>query len=136
MKTVESKENQLRSPELLNRKICVSNPGVWLLLGVMALLLVGICIWGIFGQIDSTTAADVRVENGTVLCYLPPEDVDAVEVGMPVIIEKTEGTIAALGEKGDKGRVCTVAIEPTPPDGVYVGQIVVKRVKPISFVLN
>ena len=128
--------DRVKSPETLNDYIRVSNPGVWLLLLSVLALLTGICIWGIFGQIDSTTAADVRVENGTVLCYLPPEDVDAVEVGMPVIIEKTEGTIAALGEKGDKGRVCTVAIEPTPPDGVYVGQIVVKRVKPISFVLN
>ena len=135
MKTVESKENQLRSPELLNRKICVSNPGVWLLLGVMALLLVGICIWGIFGCVETTAHVDAAVENGVAVCSLDQRAAAALELGAPVRIGAVEGRVIRI-EPDENGKTCRIFAEVDVPDGACAMEIVTERIRPISFVLN
>lgn len=43
---------KMKSPESLNDYIKVSNPGVWMLIAGILLLLIGACVWGIFGSID------------------------------------------------------------------------------------
>ena len=47
----KSSMDRLKSPEQLNDYIRVANPGVWLVLGAIILLLVGIVIWGVFGTV-------------------------------------------------------------------------------------
>ena len=56
--------DKVKSPESLDDYIRVANPGVWLLLISIIVLLAGACIWGFFGHIDSTVPAAVHVENG------------------------------------------------------------------------
>ena len=50
----EKNVERIASPEQLNDYIHVSNPSVWIALAAFAVLLVGICIWGIFGTLDTT----------------------------------------------------------------------------------
>ena len=57
--------DKVKSPESIDDYIRVSNPGVWLLLISVIVLLIGAVVWGIFGRIDSTVSASVRIENGT-----------------------------------------------------------------------
>lgn len=40
--------NRVKSPEDLNDYIRVANPGVWLVLVAVVILLAGVCIWGFF----------------------------------------------------------------------------------------
>lgn len=40
--------NRVKSPEDLNDYIRVANPGVWLVLVAVVILLAGVCIWGLF----------------------------------------------------------------------------------------
>lgn len=54
----EDKFRQGKFPEQLNDYIHVTRPSVWLILGAVTLLLLGVVIWGIFGSIDG--AAPVR----------------------------------------------------------------------------
>ena len=122
--------DKMKSPESLNDYIRVSNPGVWLLLIAVIALLVGTCIWGVFGHIDSTVPAEAHVENGSVTCLVDEADLARITVDMPVRIGNAEGTLSSVGTE------CSVFMDTPPADGVYPAQIVVERIHPISFVLN
>ena len=49
--------DKINSPENLNDYIRVTNPGVWLILAAVIALLIGACVWGFFGHIDTTADA-------------------------------------------------------------------------------
>lgn len=131
--------DKVKSPENLDDYIRVSNPGVWLLLISVIVLLAGACVWGVFGHIDSTLPTAVRVENGDAVCIVADGDFSAVREGMTVRFDGWEAVITGIGQKEERGYVCKTELlrpEQTIPDGVYEGKIVIKSVKPISFVLN
>ena len=50
--------DQLSTPEQLNDRLRVANPGIWLLLAGILLVLVGFCVWGIFGRLFDPLGAD------------------------------------------------------------------------------
>ena len=127
---------KIKSPEVLNDYIRVSNPGLWLLLISAFILLAGACVWGIFGHIDSTVPASVRIENGQAVCTIAEEDISSVKVGSTVKFEDCEAVIEAIGNKTDNGYVCTVSDESALPDGFYEGKVIVESYKPLSFILN
>lgn len=128
--------DKMRSPESLNDYVRVTNPGVWLLLTAMILLLAGACVWGIFGHIDSTVQADAHVVGGVIECYVQDKDISRVEAGMTVRIGRCEGTLAAIGAKEEHGYLCEVFVDTPPEDGVYTAEIVIRSIEPISFILN
>lgn len=127
--------DKLNAPETLDECIKVTNPGVWLILTAAVLLLVGACIWGVFGHIDSTASASVIAENGTLTGTLAEENAAAVEAGMTVHFAEYEATVESIGKK--EGRyVCTFSANGTVPDGIYDGKITVQSFTPFSFILN
>lgn len=128
--------DKVKSPENLDDYIQVSNPGVWLLLISVIILLAGVCVWGIFGHIDSVTETSIRTENGTVICYIAEKDILSVQKGMTVKFDGFEAVITEIGTKDDMGYICTLQSDQTIPDGFYEGKIVTKSVKPMTFVLN
>lgn len=128
--------DKVKSPENLDDYIHVSNPGVWLLLISIIILLAGACVWGIFGHIDSTTPTTVHVEDGTVTCFVVDKDISSVHIGMTVQFDGFEVVIAEIGKKEETGYVCTLQSNQTIPDGFYEGKIVIKSVNPLSFILN
>ena len=128
--------DKVKSPENLDDYIQVSNPGVWLLLISVIVLLAGACVWGIFGHIDSTVETSIYVENGTIVCYVADEDISSVQEGMAVKLSGFEAVIIEIGQKEDMGYVCILKSDRTIPDGFYEGKIVTKSIKPLSFILN
>ena len=69
---------RVESPEKLNDNLRVTSPGVWLVLGAVIALLVGVVIWGILGTIESKSPA--------LLIFLGKE-----EERLLSIVEKLEG---------------------------------------------
>ena len=128
--------DKVKSPENLDDYIRVSNPGVWLLLVSVIVLLAGACVWGIFGHIDSTVPASVRIENGQAVCAIAEEDISSVKVGQTVQFGDQETVIKTIGEKNDKEYICILAVGQSLPDGFYEGKVVVESYKPLSFILN
>ena len=128
--------DKVNSPESLDDYIQVSNPGVWLLLISVIVLLAGACVWGVFGHIDSTVETNIHVKNGTIVCYVADEDITSVQKGMAVKLKGFEAVVMEIGQKEELGYVCVLQSDQVLPDGVYEGKIVVKSVKPLSFVLN
>ena len=127
--------DKMKSPESLNDYVRVANPGVWLLLAAAVFLLVGACIWGIFGYVDTVKTADVRIESGEVRCYLPAEEANSIRGGMTLEIEGVSGVIQSMESDGAQ-TVFAAAMDESIPDGTYTAQIVVERIHPITFVIN
>ena len=127
--------DKVKSPENLDDYIRVSNPGVWLLLVSVIILLAGACVWGIFGHIDSTVEASVRAENGAAVCYVEEDSISTLQTGMIVRFDDFEATITEIRQEGGDYS-CALQSDQTVPDGFYEGKVVVESYKPLSFILN
>lgn len=147
--------DRLKSPEQLNEYIRVANPGVWLILGAIILLLVGVIVWGIFGSIPSTVKTGALVQNGTAICCVGEADAAGLKPGSSVQIDGVQGTVTAVSAQpvrldetadayllhlcgfsvGDFCRLAQVSI-PGLPDGIYPAEITVETIHPISFVIR
>lgn len=126
--------DKVKSPENLDDYIRVSNPGVWLLLISVIILLAGACVWGIFGHVDSTVDVVVRAENGILTATVC--DVDVSE-GMTLKIAGRECAVENVSYDSDtSGKICVATSRTDIPDGVYDAVIVIKRFRPVSFILN
>ena len=86
--------DRISSPEQLNDYIRVSTPSVWLLLAAIVILLVGVCVWGVLGHMDTTLPVVAVAENGTVTAYVRQADAEKVQPGMAVTIGDREGKVA------------------------------------------
>ena len=128
--------DKVKSPESLDDYIRVSNPGVWLLLISIIVLLAGACVWGVFGHIDSTVPATVHIENGQAVCEIEEENISSVKVGSTVKFEDGKAVIESIGNKTDNEYVCTLSDVSALPDGFYEGKVIVESYRPLSFILN
>ena len=127
--------DKLKSPESLDECIKVTNPGVWLILAAVILLLAGACIWGAFGHIDSIVPVSVHAENGVLTGTATEENITSVKTGMTVHFAEYDATVESI-EKQDGGYILTLTAKETVPDGVYDGNIVIQSFKPFSFIFN
>ncbi len=125
-----------KSPESLDDYIRVSNPGVWLLLVSIIALLIGACIWGIFGRIESTIPVTIFVKDGKAVCDVDFDDISLVKTGTKVKFENTEAEIKNIGERTEICYTCELSPDVDLPDGFYEGKAIIKSYSPISFVFN
>ena len=121
----------MQSPDNLNAYIQVSNPGIWILMVSIAFLLLGLCIWGCFGQLHTQVQGQARCENGVVSFLLPENNAAGVQPGMTAQLGGQTGTVSQVS-----GDVCTIETEQPLADGVYSVTILVETLAPISFLLN
>ena len=145
---------QVSSPEQLNDYIRVPNPGIWMILLAVIVLLVGVCVWGVFGHMDTNLKVAAVCKDGKLICYVKETDMKSVEHGMPVTVNDKQYTVDGIesepvsvsGEMGSyllhlgelkKGEwVCPVTVNANLEDGTYQATITVESVSPMSFIVN
>lgn len=147
---------RIASPEELNDYIHVSNPSAWVVLAAFVVLLVGMCIWGIFGKLDTTVSVVAVKESGGVVCYVKEADRPNIEAGMIVEINDGEYAVTAVeqvpvpvdssmpeyakhvGGLHDGEWVYCVRTDCTAgAEGqVFPAEIVIERINPLYFVTN
>lgn len=150
----KSSLDRVSSPEQLNDYIRVSNPGVWMILAAVIVLLIGVCVWGIFGRLETKIAAAGTAENGVFVCYVTEENVGKIKAGMSVnvggntlsvseISEKpisvnagTDEYLMHLGNFSEGDWLYEITARGTLTDGTYKAEIVTESVSPMSFILN
>lgn len=146
--------DRISSPEQLNDYIRVSTPSVWMLLTAIVVLLAGVCVWGVFGHMETTLPVVVAAENGTAVAYVKEADAAKVLAEQAVRVNGAEGRVLSLDAEplrvddtfteymrhvGDLQQgewVYAAALDVACEDGVHAAQIVINSVSPMSFVLN
>lgn len=91
--------DRISSPEQLNDYIRASNPGVWLVLGAIVALLISVCVWGIFGKLDTKLTTAAVCENGKLFCFVREDDIEKVKSGMKVLVNEDECAVTGISEK-------------------------------------
>lgn len=146
--------DKVSSPEQLNEYIRVANPGVWMVLAAIVILLAGVIVWGCIGHLDTTLAAAVVADGGEAVIYVKESDAPKLDIGMTVRAGEWESTITEISAEPIKvddmlseyavhasgltmGEwAYIVKISGAPADGVHKAEIVIESISPISFILN
>ena len=146
--------DKVSSPEQLQDYVKVANPGLWMVISAIVILLAGVIVWGFIGKIDTTMASAIVTDGGNSVMYIGESDVEKLEIGMKVRSENKEYSITAIAEEPIKvdssltdyaihasgltlGEwVYEVSIDGEHSDGVNKADIVIESISPISFILN
>lgn len=146
--------DKISSPEQLNDYVRVSNPGIWMILFAVIILLVGVCVWGIFGHLDTEIKVAGICKKEILTCYVKEADIESVKEGMTVTVDKKQYEVAGistepvsvtdemesyvlhLGELQKGEWVYPVMVKTELEDGTYQAKITVESVSPMSFITN
>ncbi len=123
---------RISSPEQLTDYLCVTNPGIWVILAAVILLLAGLFAWSMVGTIETTADVKVIVTDHTAQVYAI--GVVTLEEGMPLRVSGKDCFVASA-DMDEYGRSVGMA-EVELPDGSYDGSVVTEAVHPISFLLE
>ena len=150
----KSNMEKISSPEQLHNYVRVANPGLWMVLSAIVVLLTGVIVWGFIGKIDTTMSTAIVTEGGNAVIYVGESDVEKIEVGMTVRCEEKEYIITDIAEEPIRvdgsftdnaiyasgltvGEwVYAVCIDGEHSDGVQKADIVIESISPIAFILN
>lgn len=127
--------DRVNSPEALEDYIQVTNPGVWLVMGAIIALLIGACVWGFFGRMESTVSASAISENGSVSCSVSGDRIASIAVGMTVHINNTNGTVETVSLDSKSG-MFHISIAADVPEGIYPIEIVTESIRPMDLIFN
>ncbi len=148
--------DRVSSPEQLNDYIRVCSPSIWLVISAVIILLVGVCIWGVMGHLDTTITTAAVAEDQALTIYIPEEQLSSV-LNRTFTVEGLEYEITAASCSDEpiavRGAdfseyvlhvsglqvgewVYAVQFNTELADGIYEAQIVIDCVSPMSFVFN
>ncbi len=156
-KTIFRKKSmeKISSPEQMNDYIRVSNPGVWMILAAVIVLLAGVCVWGMFGRLDTAVKASGVCTDGRLTVYISESDISKITDDAIISLGDNEYSLNEIAKtpvqinddfnsyllhltglsKGDW--VYTLKADaPDIKDGTYSVSVITERVKPLDFVLN
>lgn len=147
--------DKITSSDQINEYIHVSNPSVWIILAAVIVLLIGVCVWGIFGQLDTILQTGGVCKDGQLVFYIGESDIDKINENVIVLVDEKEFALSdisaspiKLDESYDSYLVHLTGLAEGEwvyvlkakavelKDGIYSIKIVTERVKPIDFVLN
>lgn len=151
--------DKVNSPEQLNDYIRVSNPGIFVVLAAVFVLLAAAAVWSVTWELPTSISAVGVAEDGRMICYLSTENAQEVQAGMEVEINgENAGKVLSVSEEPLSAAEVTaslnsdylayllslsgwnmeVIIDATDlEDGkLYSVSIVTDKIRPIGFLLN
>ena len=141
---------RITSPEQMNDYIRVSNPSVWMLLAAVIVLLIGVCVWGAFGHLDTVVQTGGICEDGRLTVYLSESDFAKLDGDAILSVGEAEYAVVSdvagapthpyllhlIGLSAGDWAHALSAEAPDLKDGVYTVSVIIERVRPLDFVLN
>lgn len=150
----------ISSPDQLYDYIKVTSGGIWLAIGTLILLLIGACVWGVFGSLETVVNGKALVENNQAILYLTEDAIATVSVNDEIRIGSKTGHVTNISEKPlsftticdklgqDEYTIYSLGIEnqrflyeitaevPEAQNGIVQTQIITEIIKPMNFVFN
>ena len=56
----------------------LSGPGIWMVISAVIVLLLGVCIWGVMGHLDTVITTAAIADNMTLTVYIPEKQISSV----------------------------------------------------------
>ena len=133
-KTVFRKKalDHISSPEQLTDYLRVTNPGIWVVLAAVILLLAGIFSWAAVGRLETTVEVKVIVQEH--MAQIIPSNGETLAQGMTLSVDGQEFSVSST-DPDPYGRMIGMA-EINLPDGTYDGVVVTDSTRPIDFLLT
>lgn len=151
----EKSLKKIASPEQMNDYIRVSSPSVWMVLAAVIVLLAGVCVWGMFGHLDTAVQTGGVCTNGRLTVLVGEEDHDKIGENAVISVDGVEYAVAEITNvpirvddqidpyvvhlagftEGDWAYRLYADV-PGLADGVYAASVITERVRPLDFVLN
>lgn len=151
----EKSLKKIASPEQMNDYIRVSSPSVWMVLTAVIVLLAGVCVWGMFGHLDTAVQTGGVCTDGRLTVLVGEEDHDKIKENAVILVDGVEYAVAEITNapirvddqidpyvvhlagftEGD-WVYRLYADVPGLADGVYAASVITERVRPLDFVLN
>lgn len=151
----EKSLKKIASPEQMNDYIRVSSPSVWMVLTAVIVLLAGVCVWGMFGHLDTAVQTGGVCTDGRLTVLVGEEDHDKIKENAVISVDGGEYAVAEITNapirvddqidpyvvhlagftEGD-WVYRLYADVPGLADGVYAASVITERVRPLDFVLN
>ena len=131
---------RISSPEQLQDYMRVTNPGIWMVLAAVIVLLAGLLAASALVKVETTVEAkgEIAQAGGEVVMTLTPQAGQAVREGMPVRLAGQDGRVAYVYES-DGETIVKAELDKAAealPAGTYDVEIVTETLSPISFLLN
>lgn len=144
-----------KSPDQLDDYIRVSNPGVWMVLGAVVLLLIAGIVWACCGRLVDTMPTVLVAQDGRATCYVAEDEMGQVAAGDVVSVDGASGTVASIGQTplspdalaaqlgeyaaykvSATGWLYPVEVSIDLADGVYDAHVATSEFAPIDLVLG
>ena len=78
--------DRISSPEELSDYVRVANPGVWVVLSGIVVLLIGMLVWSVLGVLETNVNGVFVSQDGQALCYVSEENYNLIRTGMTVTL--------------------------------------------------
>ena len=146
---------RISSPEELNDYVRVANPGVWMILIAVVILLAGVLVWAVFGNVSTTVKGVCVASEGAASIYISESDISKVQLGMEVTLaDGTKSTVSAFGSEAfeadnaltdyamhlaefKEGQwVHPLLLEGDVPGGIQSATVTISSIHPIKFIFN
>ena len=124
---------RVSSPEQLSDYLRVTNPGIWIVLAAVVVILVGFFVWMSVGVIETTVKVGVSTQNKQAEVAITSAE-NKMEKDMTLRVGGKE-TVILSTETDSYGRTVGKA-EVDLPDGMYEGTLVTESVHPVQFLLT
>ena len=121
--------DRISAPDQLTDYLKVTNPGVWVILTAVIILLAGVFAWSCAGVLETRSPARVIVEKQA--ARVATKDMKELNEGDELRVEDKSYEISSM-TTDDFDRKIGIA-EVDLPDGVYEGIVVVEKTHPIEF---
>lgn len=145
---------KMESPDDLDRYVKVTTPKTWILLIAIVVLLIGGCVWGFLGQLNTVVKGACVSESGKQHCIINESDANDLNVGDTIKVAGTTAEITDMnilpskyseiasmynfeispGTEDDDVR--EFYAEASIPDGFYFIEVITETKAPFSFVFN
>ena len=152
----EKSMDRVSSPEQLNEYIKVSNPAVWMVISSVIILLIGICVWGIFGRLNTVIKTGGICQGGVAYCYVKESDAAKLKPTSTIKVkdqdkeynitsisknpveanENMDYYILHMANINNGDWVYELSFNAPLKNDVYEMSITVDSVSPISFIFN
>ena len=150
----EKSIERISSPDQINDYIKLSDPGVWFVLAAIVVILAGACIFGTFGDIDSTVPCVGISRDGKMVCLVKKEYADRLNGDLKAKIDgeeyaatKASDKPATVWETTDSYSLYVGDLQPGEwvyellvdgefPDGAYEVSLITEEITPLSFLFG